>query len=197
MCLARHLPPATPPPSWPVSAADKVADWAVGACRELSSLTYPAAAKALLSLALRGRGAAAAPPPGPAPAGAAALKREPGCGDDLDLLVDVAADLRQMINAEGGCGLRPSCSGLASMRCRQVQGMSHRVWQHVWLRSASMCATRVRCAAPPCFGLLPSPLPADEDLSGEAEGEHFSVLSMRTHVALLTIMGAHLEGTLG
>lgn len=93
--------------------ADKLADWAVSACRELSNLTYPGAAKALLGLALRGRSAAAAPPPGPAPMGAAAPKRETGCGDDLDLLVDLAADVRQMMNADGAGRGCPACSACA------------------------------------------------------------------------------------
>ncbi len=87
------------------ACADKLADWAVAACRELSNLTYPGAAKALLSLALRGRSAAAAPPPGQAPMGGAVPKREPGCGDDLDLLLDLAADVKQMMNADGAQGL--------------------------------------------------------------------------------------------
>lgn len=93
-----------------LSRADKLADWAMDACRELSNLTYPGAARALLSLALRGRSAAAAPPPGPAPLGAAIPKREPGCGDDMDLLLDLAADVRQMLNIEGVAGACVTCA---------------------------------------------------------------------------------------
>lgn len=109
---ASHSPFCCSPSS--AAPADKLADWAVSACRELSNLTYPGAAKALLGLALRGRSAAAAPPPGPAPMGAAAPKRETGCGDDLDLLVDLAADVRQMMNADGagrGCSACSACAG--------------------------------------------------------------------------------------
>lgn len=59
-----------------------------------------------------------------------------------------------------------------------------------WARCASRCC----CLTPP--GWLAPPR-ADEEMVGDPEGEHFSVLSLRTMGALLSVLGGHVEGVLG
>ncbi|EFN56539.1 hypothetical protein CHLNCDRAFT_144181 [Chlorella variabilis] len=88
--LAGLLPPAF---------AGAVAGWAVEGLEGLSGLTQAAAAKALLQLALRGLAAAARPAAGPA-AGEAGGGTGGGTGGDLGLLLAVATDVREMMNAE-------------------------------------------------------------------------------------------------
>lgn len=65
-----------------------------------------------------------------------------------------------------------------------------RLVAHHWVAHRQGPALTASCPAPlPCL--------ADEDVSGELEGEHFGVLSLRTVYALLGVLGSHLEGVLG
>lgn len=91
-----------------------IADWAVGACEGLSGLTQPAAARAVLSLALRGQ-AAVAGAAGARGAGGGGGRREAAStaaaagsegvnGDDLDLLKEVAADIKSYYDLGGQGG---------------------------------------------------------------------------------------------
>ena len=84
----------------PPPGAGAVAGWAVEGLEGLSGLTQAAAAKALLQLALRGLAAAARPAAGPA-AGEAGGGTGGGTGGDLGLLLAVATDVREMMNAGG------------------------------------------------------------------------------------------------
>ncbi|KAL4443972.1 hypothetical protein ABPG75_011709 [Micractinium tetrahymenae] len=93
----------------PPVLAGVVADWAVGVCESLSGLTQPAAARAVLSLALRGKTSVAGTA-GARGAAAGGGRREAagtaaaGCqgvhGDDLDLLKEVAADIKAFLDTE-------------------------------------------------------------------------------------------------
>ena len=76
---ADHAVPSLSFPS-PCIAADAVGGWAVEACEQFSGLAAAPPAKALVQLALRGRARIG--------------------GGDLQLLHDLAADLKAMVNTE-------------------------------------------------------------------------------------------------
>lgn len=84
--------------------AGAVADWAVAACESLSGLAQPAAARAVLGLALRCK--AATTGVAGARGAAAGGGSQWALGDDLDLLREVAVDIKSYLDMGGQAASR-------------------------------------------------------------------------------------------
>lgn len=161
----------------PPLLAGAMAMWGVGALESLSGLNHPGAAKALFHLAVKGRAAAAR-------AGAAPAQGGPAAADDLDLLQAVAVDVQRMINHPGGAWaggalvLPPTlCAGGAPGPAR------HR----------PMCVDVPFLAS--SIPNLPASPPGADDAA--EEGEQFGAIGARTYLAMLAVLGPHLDGVLG